>query len=197
MRYFAARGRPVEWKLYGYDQPADLAQRLLAAGIVADDEELMLVAETAAIDSDVKPPKARLEPVTGRAGVEAMMAVHDLAFAGLPPLSSASGGYPVREAPSWFMWSSPWPVTSRSARPGWSSSQGLISPGAVGRRNRSGLARPGNSAPWSAYRAGLAAARGYRDLQVDALPASLLILQRLGFKPVASTTPYCLDAAGQ
>ncbi len=41
-----------------------------------------------------------------------------------------------------------------------------------------------------AYRAGLAAARGYRYLQVDALPASRPILQRLGFKPVASTTPY-------
>jgi len=32
VRYFAARGTPVEWKLYGYDQPGDLAQRLLAAG---------------------------------------------------------------------------------------------------------------------------------------------------------------------
>ena len=41
-----------------------------------------------------------------------------------------------------------------------------------------------------AYRAGLAAARGYRYLQVDALPASRPILQRLGFKPVAATTPY-------
>jgi GNAT superfamily N-acetyltransferase len=41
-----------------------------------------------------------------------------------------------------------------------------------------------------AYRAGLAAARGYRYLQVDALPTSRPILQRLGFEPVASTTPY-------
>ena len=58
VRYFAARGTPIEWKLYDYDQPADLAQRLLAAGFVADDEELMLVAETAGIDSDVKLPTA-------------------------------------------------------------------------------------------------------------------------------------------
>jgi len=40
------------------------------------------------------------------------------------------------------------------------------------------------------YRAGLAAARGYRYLQVDALPASRRILRRLGFQPVAVTTPY-------
>jgi GNAT superfamily N-acetyltransferase len=40
------------------------------------------------------------------------------------------------------------------------------------------------------YRAGLAAARGYRYLQVDAMPMSRPILQRLGFQAVASTTPY-------
>ena len=39
----------MEWKLYDYDQPADLARRLLTAGFVADDQELMLVAETAGI----------------------------------------------------------------------------------------------------------------------------------------------------
>jgi hypothetical protein len=84
VRYFAACGTPVEWKLCDYDQPADLAQRLLAAGFVADDEELMLVAETAAIDSEVRlPDDVRLDLVTDQAGVEAMMAVHDLAFAGL------------------------------------------------------------------------------------------------------------------
>ena len=47
-----------------------------------------------------------------------------------------------------------------------------------------------------AYRAGLAAERGYRYLQVDALPASRPILQRLGFEPVASTTPYVFTPAG-
>jgi GNAT superfamily N-acetyltransferase len=41
-----------------------------------------------------------------------------------------------------------------------------------------------------AYRAGLAADRGYRYLQVDALPTSRPILVRLGFQPVARTTPY-------
>ncbi len=58
----------MEWKLYDYDQPADLAQRLLAAGYVADDEELMLVAETSVIDSDVKlPDGVRLDLVTDQA----------------------------------------------------------------------------------------------------------------------------------
>jgi GNAT superfamily N-acetyltransferase len=41
-----------------------------------------------------------------------------------------------------------------------------------------------------AYRANLAAARGFRYLQVDASDDSRKILERLGFVPVTTTTPY-------
>jgi GNAT superfamily N-acetyltransferase len=41
-----------------------------------------------------------------------------------------------------------------------------------------------------ARRAQLAAARGVRYLQVDASSDSAPILQRLGFQPLATTTPY-------
>ena len=44
-----------------------------------------------------------------------------------------------------------------------------------------------------AYRAGLAAARGYRYLYVDASPDSQPILARLGFSRLAVTTPYVWD----
>jgi GNAT superfamily N-acetyltransferase len=46
-----------------------------------------------------------------------------------------------------------------------------------------------------AYRAQLAVARGYRYLQVDAMPASRPILERLGFTCLAHTTPYVWDPA--
>ena len=41
-----------------------------------------------------------------------------------------------------------------------------------------------------AYRAQIAAARGYRYLYVDALPTSRPILGGLGFTALACTTPY-------
>jgi GNAT superfamily N-acetyltransferase len=44
-----------------------------------------------------------------------------------------------------------------------------------------------------AYRARLAAARGYRYLYVDASPDSQPILARLGFSRLAVTTPYVWD----
>jgi GNAT superfamily N-acetyltransferase len=41
-----------------------------------------------------------------------------------------------------------------------------------------------------AFRAGLARERGYRYVQVDALPTSRPILERLGFVELTRTTPY-------
>jgi len=192
VRYFAGRGTPVEWKLYDYDQPADLAQRLLAAGFVADDEELMLVAETAAIATDVRlPGGVRLDLVTDQAGVEAMMAVHDLAFAGHPaPELGEQLVTQLREAPEL--------VQVVIARAG-DEPVGAARAEFIPQTDFAGLWGGGTVPAWRgrgiframvAYRAGLAAARGYRYLQVDALPTSRPILERLGFEPVAFTTPY-------
>lgn len=41
-----------------------------------------------------------------------------------------------------------------------------------------------------AHRARIAAERGFRYLQVDALPTSRPILERLGFVQLSKTTPY-------
>jgi GNAT superfamily N-acetyltransferase len=191
VRYFAARGTPVEWKLYDYDQPADLAQRLAGAGFVADDEELMLVAETAAIDCDVRLPEGvRLDLVTSHAGVEAMMAVRDLAFGHPSPELGERLATQLSEAPELVQM-----VVAMAGDEPVSSARVEFTPGT----DFAGLWGGGTVPAWRgrgifralvAYRAGLAAARGYRYLQVDALPASRPILQRLGFKPVAFTTPY-------
>jgi GNAT superfamily N-acetyltransferase len=41
--YFAAIGQDFEWKVYGHDQPADLAQRLAARGFEVEETEAVLV----------------------------------------------------------------------------------------------------------------------------------------------------------
>lgn len=42
-RDFAARGEAVEWKTRGHDRPADLTDRLRAAGFVAEEQESVLI----------------------------------------------------------------------------------------------------------------------------------------------------------
>ena len=188
--YFADRGTPVEWKYYDYDQPSDLPARLVAAGFEPEEEEVMLVAETGSIDSAVVlPDGVRLVPVTDESGLAALMTVHDLAFAEHATaeyedrLRAQLGSEQVRMV---VAMAGDEPVSAARVEfvPG-TEFAGLWGGGTVPAWRRKGIFRA-----LVAYRAGLAAARGYRYLQVDALPTSRPILQRLGFQPVASTTPY-------
>jgi GNAT superfamily N-acetyltransferase len=196
--YFAARGTPVEWKYYDYDQPADLPQRLAAAGFEAEDVELMLVAETAAISHEfVLPEGVRLVPVTDEAGLAAMMAVHDLAFDDPSPELGERLADQLRTAPDSLemvvAMAGDEPVSAaRIEFPAGTDFAGLWGGGTVPAWRSRGIFRA-----LVAYRARLAAARGYRYLQVDAMPTSRPILQRLGFEAVASTTPYVFTPAGE
>src|SRR5437762_1304875 len=52
---FAARGEAVEWKTRAHDRPADLTERLLAAGFVPEEQETVVVA---AVDDLAMEPTA-------------------------------------------------------------------------------------------------------------------------------------------
>jgi GNAT superfamily N-acetyltransferase len=189
--HFTARGTSLEWKYYDYDLPADLPERLVAAGFVPHEPELMLVAETSAIEAEpVLPDGVRLVPVTDAAGVEAMMAVHDEAFGQRSADLAERMLAQLRHTPELVQMvvamAGDEPVSAaRIEFVEGTDFAGLWGGGTVPAWRGRGIFRA-----LVAYRAGLAAARGYRYLQVDALPTSRPILQRLGFEPVASTTPY-------
>ncbi len=193
--YFTTRGTPVEWKYYDYDQPEDLPARLVAAGFEPDDDEMMLVAETNGIDSQVVlPAGVRLVPVADEAGLAAMMSVHDLAFTDhpSPELEARLRGQLGSEQVQMVVaMADDEPVSAaRVEFVAGTDFAGLWGGGTVPAWRGKGIFKA-----LVAYRAGLAAARGYRYLQVDALPTSRPILQRLGFVPVASTTPYVFTPA--
>jgi GNAT superfamily N-acetyltransferase len=192
VRYFAARGTPVEWKLYDYDKPADLGRRLLTAGFTPGEDELMLIAETAAIEPQVVlPAGVRLVPVRDEAGLEAMLAVHDRAFSGavasdlgerlrsqfiqapeqIEMVVAMAGDEPVSAARIEFVAGTEF--------------AGLWGGGTVPAWRGQGIFRA-----LVAYRAGLAAERGFTYLQVDTSVMSRPILLRLGFEAIAVTTPY-------
>jgi GNAT superfamily N-acetyltransferase len=192
--FFAARGEEFEWKLFSYDQPPDLAQRLLAAGFVAEDAESLMVAESAPIAgpgaADVALPDGiRLVEVTDEAGVEQMTEVHDRVF-GPDPRLRASLMTQLRNAPETMVMvlamASEEPVCSaRIAFGADTDFAGLWGGGTLPKWRGRGIYRA-----LVGYRARLAVARGYRYLQVDASPESRPILERLGFACLATTTPY-------
>src|SRR5216684_3157109 len=81
VRYFAGLGLPFEWKLYDYDQPADLGARLAAAGFVPDEDEAVMVAEVEDVLAEVTLPEGvTLRPVTTEAEVGLLIQVHERVF---------------------------------------------------------------------------------------------------------------------
>jgi GNAT superfamily N-acetyltransferase len=188
---FAGLSRRWEWKHYSYDRPPDLPDRLLAAGFTPEPTEALLAAEIADLTLDVAPPPdMELWEVLDERGVEALVAVHDEVFGG----DHAAMGRTL--------------LAGLVRRPGTAAAV-IVSVGhvpvAAGRiefhhgTEFAGLWGGGTLPAWRgrgaframvAHRAAVAAARGFRYLQVDASRDSRPILERLGFVALATTTPF-------
>jgi GNAT superfamily N-acetyltransferase len=197
VRFFRDRGEEFEWKLYSYDRPADLGERLLAAGFAGEDEESVMMAEAAGlVDGSPDPPGTglrggvRLVPVTDEAGIGRMIDVHDRVFGTDHSRLRASliaqlAGSPQSTAMIVAM-AGDEPVSSaRIDFYAGTEFAGLFGGGTLPQWRGRGIYRA-----LVAYRARLATARGYRYLQVDASAESRPILERLGFACLAMTTPY-------
>ncbi|MBX7554738.1 GNAT family N-acetyltransferase [Streptomyces sp. NPDC004232] len=188
---FTSLGRDFEWKLYGHDRPADLGARLTAAGFRAEPEETLLVAETARLALDAEPPAGvRLVEAADEAGVDLVVDVHEKAF--------GTDGTRLRHRLLARLAADPGTVVAVAALAGdepVSAARMELVPGTP----FAGLWGGGTVEAWRgrglyralvAHRARVAAAHGYRYLQVDASPMSRPILQRLGFRTLSTTTPY-------
>jgi len=197
VRFFRARGERFEWKLYSYDRPADLGERLRAAGFVPEDAESLMVAEVAELAAgapfpvDVPlPAGVRLVPVTDEAGIGLLIEVHDRVF-GIDhtqlrrSLIAQLSRSPEATAMVVAMAGDEPVCSARIDFYAGTEFAGLWGGGTLPQWRGRGIYRA-----LVAYRARLAAARGYRYLQVDASPESRPILERLGFHCLALTTPY-------
>lgn len=198
---FSGLDQRFEWKLYDYDEPADLADRLMAAGFVAEDPESFVVAEVAQVREVLRsaelPADVTAVRVTDSTGVELVGKVQKLVFnddkSGLREAITAqlaqspdvveivvamAGDEPVSAARIEFL-----PGTEFA---------GLWGGGTLPEWRRRGIYRA-----LVRYRAELAAARGYKYLTVDASDDSRPILERVGFTRLAITTPYVWTPSDQ
>ncbi|MEU9479383.1 GNAT family N-acetyltransferase [Streptomyces sp. NPDC048191] len=189
--YFTGLGRGFEWKLHGHDRPGDLGARLLAAGFRAEPEETLLIAETDRLTLDAEPPAGvRLVRATDAAGVDLVVDVHERAF--------GTDGTRLRHRLLARLAADPGTVVAVVALAG-DEPVGAARMELVPGTRFAGLWGGGTVEAWRgrgiyralvAHRARVAAARGYRYLQVDASRMSRPILQRLGFHALSTTTPY-------
>ena len=191
VQVFAERAEEFEWKLHSHDRPADLAQRLLAAGFVPEELETVVIASVAEVAGEVRLPESvSLREVTGRADLVRIAALeqaiwqHDRGWLvdnleaelavdpdALTIVVAEADGVVV--CAGWVRFAQ---VTEFAT---------LWGGGTLLAWRGRGIYRA-----IVAYRANLAAARGLCYLQVDASDESRPILERLGFVAVTTTTPY-------
>ena len=181
----------AEWKLYAHDAPADLAQRLVAAGLEPQDEEAVVVAEIDELDLDAPlPVGVEVQVARDAKAVAVWVEVNESAFGerhgdvGQVLLRALEHERPRHLGVIAFAGDEP------------------VSAGRIEFNERSEFASlwgGGTLAEWRGRgiyratvfeRARLAQQRGYRFLQVDALPTSRPILERLGFIQLTTTRPY-------
>jgi hypothetical protein len=189
--YFAARGEPVEWKTYGYDEPADLPGRLRAAGFVPGDPETVVVAPTAAIAAEpVLPGGVVLRQVTADADMRRIGAIEsevwgiDRAWTAdhlIRQVAATPDDYIVLTAEA----------AGQVVAAGWLEMHaGSLFAGLWGGATLRQWRGRGLYRALVCRRAQIAAGRGVRYLQVDASSDSAPILLRLGFQALTTTTPY-------
>lgn len=189
VRAFAAES--FEWKLHGHDRPADLPERLRAAGFVPEEQETIVIGQVSEIAGPPQLPEGvSLREVSDRRDLERIAKLEETIWGddhgwlpemleaelladpdGLTVVVAEAGGTMVCSAWVRFAGGTDFVTLWGGATlPEW--------------RGR-GIYRA-----TVAYRAKLAADRGFRFIEVDASDDSRPILERLGFTAVATTTPY-------
>jgi GNAT superfamily N-acetyltransferase len=194
--HYGALGQRFEWKTYGYDTPADLPQRLLAAGFAAEEDEALVIGPVAAVTAACAgaqlPPGVELREVRDPASPD---------WAGIGRMHQAVWGRP---ADHWVdalvseVEDDPEAITVYVAEAGgeivcagWVRfAEGTDFASLWGGSTLAQWRRQGIYRAMVGRRAELAAERGYSYLQVDASPDSRPILERLGLRVLTTTTPY-------
>jgi GNAT superfamily N-acetyltransferase len=189
--YFAARGEAVEWKVRGHDRPADLADRLRAAGFVSEEQETVMIGLAREMATEpVLPDGVRLRRVTSDDDMRRIAAMESAVWgqewgrlagdlSGRISTAPSEIAVMVAEAGGEVV-SAAW-LVFRAGTEFAGLWGGSTLPAWQGRGIYRALV---------AARARLAAARGVRFLQVDASGDSAPILRRLGFQAVTTTIPY-------
>ncbi|MFK0285659.1 GNAT family N-acetyltransferase [Streptomyces sp. NPDC090499] len=190
--FFAARGEAVEWKTRGHDDPADLPDRLRAAGFVPEPRETVVAAlvEDLAVAAPALPPGVTLRRVTADADLDRIAALEttvwgqDMAWVadylrGRLAVTPDDYEIYVAEAAGEVV-SAAW-VAFRHG----SDFAVLLGGSTLAEWRGKGIYRA-----LVALRATRAAARNAPYLLVEASSDSAPILKRLGFTALTTTTPY-------
>lgn len=198
--WFRPLGREFEWKHYGYDAPADLPERLRAAGFEPDEEEALVIGEVDDVRDRLAPApepegvtlRRLREDESGRvADWQAIADVHAAVFhedssAMVASLAAAQ----VADPSAMSVWIAETEDGTAVCAARVNFHDGTDFASLWGGGTLEAYRGRGIYKAMVSRRADEAADRGHRFLQVDASPDSQPILERLGLRTLTSTTPW-------
>ena len=187
--YFAALGQPFEWKLFSFDRPPDLLQRLTNAGFTIGEREAIMIYDLQDGLAPFKSPTCEVRRIEREEDLRDFRLLAEEAFGKDYSPTTNSLAEAIRKGEDGH-------VAYVAYLDGQPASAGRLytSPNSQFAGCYGGGTRP-QFRGRGAYRA-LVSARahathrsGARYLLVDAMPTSRPILQSLGFTHVADTSP--------
>ncbi len=187
--FFRTLGQPFDWKLYGHDQPADLADRLARAGFVAGETEHFMVRDLkAAPIEDPTVEGITLREVRDLTRLQDFAAVNGTAFGrdGSWALDLFCNRLNDPSCVLHVAYDGDRPVSSgRLELPAGRAFASLWSGGTLPSHRGRGIYRM-----LVAARAWEALWLGYRYLTVDARDTSRPILEQVGFEALTTVTDW-------
>ena len=200
VEWFGSRGYDFEWKHHGYDRPVDLPERLAAAGFEAEAEEALIVGEISVVLERLAgavPPdrvairRLRQDAAGAAADWERVNELHRAVWNedGTEFNATLAAGFAAdpEGASMWLAVADDGTVVA-AGRVNFHGGTDFVS--LWGGGTAEAFRGRGIYRALVARRAQEAAERGFRYLQVDALPSSRRILEPLGFRLLTSTTPW-------
>ena len=182
----------VEWKTRSHDDAPGLLAALTGRGLVADDEESVMIGPVEALTSYEPPAGVTVRQVVTEAEVRAAEAAASAVFGSPPEVERRIADELVRrvlageDLEMWVAEADGAIVSSGRLEP----VPGTPFAGIWGGSTRPDWRRRGVYRALTAARARSAAARGVRYIHSDATEESRPILERSGFVRVTTTTPY-------
>ena len=186
-----------EWKSRGHDRPADLGERLVAHGFVAEPRETVMIGEASLLDVDV--PLAETPEGPSSYDVSSRARRSSTTSPGCSTRRSRSSARVAgrrwsrrspSSSPATRSSGSPRSAAASSAAAGSPRSRAPSSPGIWGGSTLPDYRGRGIYRALVAARARSATARGIRFINSDCTDMSRPILERSGLQAVTTTTPY-------
>ncbi|MFF0830481.1 GNAT family N-acetyltransferase [Brevibacillus sp. NPDC003359] len=190
IEYFSSLQQSFEWKLFDYDQPADLLERLKAHGFTAGEEEALLVMDvTQSEDMRSRSIPPEIRHITDSAGIDDIMQLEERVWGSANPELAERLKRDLAENPASLLVYAAY-SGDQAVSAAWMYLHEGTSFGSLwGGSTLPDFRNKGYYTALVAVRVQAAHERGYPLLMVDASPMSRPILEKKGFEFLAYSYP--------